>query len=216
RCEDDLGRLETWLPRILARQGAVVVEPWLERVLDLSVQVTIGPDGHVRVDGVTRFETDERGQYLGTFLGRPIRDLEEGLRRAVVGPGRGTRMTEHLKAVGRFVGRALFELGHRGPAGVDALVFRDAVGNHRLKPIVEVNARYTMGHLALGLARQSGRGLGGRFRIITAAVAHRAGARSLAAHVAGLPPGTLCLTDVQTATHAVAVLQFPAQARQPG
>lgn len=205
--EADLPIAAAWLSRTLARQGAVVIEPWLERVLDLSVQISIAADGAVRVDGVTRFETDRRGQYEGSLLGHPLRDLDEDLRMAVIGPGRGWRMFEHLEEAARFVGAALYRLGHQGPAGMDALVYRDPTGNFRLKPIVEVNPRYTMGHLALRLGGHMGSGWSGRFRIVTQALAAREGAESLAAYVAGLAETTLCLTDVQGAGHAVAVLE---------
>ena len=204
--EDDLPLAGAWLARTLARQGAVVIEPWLERILDLSVQIAIAADGAVRVDGVTRFETDLRGQYLGTLLGNPLHGLDEDLRMAIIGPGRGWRMFEHLGEAARFVGSALYRLGHQGPAGMDALVYRDPVGV-RLKPIVEVNPRYTMGHLALRLGRHMGSGWSGRFRILTPALAAREGADSLAAYIEGLEETTLCLSDPEGAEHAVAVLE---------
>ena len=42
--------------------------------------------------------------------------------------------------------------GYCGPVGVDALVYDCPSGRLKLKPVVEVNPRYTMGHLALKLA----------------------------------------------------------------
>ena len=41
-----------------------------------------------------------------------------------------------------------------GPVGVDALVYRDRDGELRLKPVVEVNPRFTMGRIALNMARE--------------------------------------------------------------
>jgi len=68
------------LARTLARQGAVVVEPWLDRVVDLSVQLDVRDDG-ARVLGVTRFFADRRGQYAGHVVGRFDADLEPDARR---------------------------------------------------------------------------------------------------------------------------------------
>ena len=49
-------------------------------------------------------------------------------------------------------------VGVDGPAGIDMIVYRNGRilddGSLRLKPIVEINPRYTMGHVALRLARQ--------------------------------------------------------------
>jgi len=202
----DLPGVRTWMVRTIERQGAVVVEPWLVRLVDLSVQLTVASDGTVRVLGVTRFETDSRGQYIGTLLGDPLRGLDEPLRRALVGPGRGWRMFEHLESLGHFVGARLHELGHRGPAGVDALVHRDDDGQLRLKPIVEVNPRCTMGHVALAVGKQLGRRRVGCFKLINQADAKRAGAGSLADFIASLPEGSICLSDPERASQVVAVV----------
>jgi hypothetical protein len=204
--EADHASARVWTERTVASQGAVVVEAWLDRLLDLSVQINVAEDRSVRVLGVTRFETDSRGQYVGTLLGDPLRAIGTPLRRALVGPGRGWRMFEHLEEVGLFVGARLAGLGHRGPAGIDALVHRDAVGGIRLKPIVEVNPRCTMGHIALALSKQLGKKRPGRFKLLGRADARRAGVSSLGDLVGQLPQGSLCLTDVERASATVAVL----------
>src|SRR6185503_10009987 len=45
-----------------------------------------------------------------------------------------------------------------GPVGIDAFVYRTAQGEPRLKPVVEINPRYTMGRLTLELMRQTAPG----------------------------------------------------------
>jgi len=205
--DEDVQRVRPWVQRMQKAQGAVVVEPWLAGVVDLSVQLVIAAEGRVRIAGITRFETDSRGQYQGTRIGRPLHGLDAPLRRFLIGPGSGWRAFTHLEEVGRFVGRALAQMGYCGPAGVDALVYLDADGAYRLKPIVEVNPRFTMGHLALRVGKRLGNRRTGRFRILTAAMAKKAGAPSLAAHVAAMGDAVLCLTDPLEASHAVAVLE---------
>ena len=43
-----------WLENVLARHGQVVVEPWLDKALDLSLHFDIDGDGQVHVAGWTR------------------------------------------------------------------------------------------------------------------------------------------------------------------
>ncbi|MBI5760512.1 MAG: hypothetical protein HZA46_18510 [Planctomycetales bacterium] len=51
------------------------------------------------------------------------------------------------------VAREVQRRGYFGPLGIDAMLFRDDAGQTRLRPIQDVNARYTMGRLALGWRR---------------------------------------------------------------
>jgi hypothetical protein len=134
--------------RVLAEQGAVVVEPWLDRVLDLSVQLDVGRDGSVRVHPWGRFLCDTRGRYKGAVVGRALADLGPAERRAVA------EAAPVLEAAARHVGEALYARGYAGPAGIDALIARGRDGSLRCKPIVEVNPRMTMGRVAAALARR--------------------------------------------------------------
>jgi len=54
------------------------------------------------------------------------------------------------RAVADVVGEAASSRGFRGPAGVDALLVRTGSGL-RLRPLVDLNPRYTMGHVAQAL-----------------------------------------------------------------
>jgi uncharacterized ferritin-like protein (DUF455 family) len=142
-----------WVERMLERQGVLVVEPRLDRLLDLGLSLQLGTDE----DRVTlqRFFTDARGAYLGHLLAHPFTDapgeVVAALHRAA---GGATALMEALRRLVRFVSRALAALGVEGPAGIDLLVHRvvqaDAV-EYRLKPVVELNPRRTMGHVALAL-----------------------------------------------------------------
>lgn len=143
----DTGVPRRWLARALA-SGPVVVEPWLDRVLDLGIQLSVG-DEVVAVDGTTRNLVDTRGQHRGVALVKGGVGLPEALRRFYLADS--TR--ELLHATGEHIGQALRAAGHRGFAGIDALVYRHG-GGFRLKPVVEVNPRTTMGRVALGLKRR--------------------------------------------------------------
>jgi hypothetical protein len=51
------------------------------------------------------------------------------------------------------VAGTLQRLGYFGPLGIDAMRYRDDTGEIRLRPLQDLNARCTMGRLALGFAR---------------------------------------------------------------
>jgi len=112
---------------------------------------------------------------------------------------------------------------YRGPLGIDAFVYRETGGRPRLKPVVELNPRYTMGRLTLELMRQTAQGSHGRFEIITSTGARAEGHESFAACARARqnqfplqltddsPPrilsGVLCLNDPARAQSALAIFQ---------
>lgn len=156
-----------WLRNTLARQGLIVVEPWLDRVADLSLRLLIPAPGQARIEGVGRVLVDARGQYLGAVLGRPTTGLDSSLARFLHGDGDDPRW---LEAVWRRTAERLAERlapsGYVGPVGVDAILHRDPRGQLRLRPAVEVNARVHMGHVAVHLQRLLARGAVGLWRIV--------------------------------------------------
>ncbi len=138
------------LKNILRQQGQVVVEPWLDKVVDLSLHFDVGAEG-AEVTGWTRFTTDGRGQYRGTFVGSLIAGLDEEVKRFLYGDGRDARRLQHLgEQLAEWLAEPMRTAGYQGPVGVDAMVYRGR-DHLRLKPIVEVNPRTTMGRVALKL-----------------------------------------------------------------
>ena len=152
-------RQRTWLRRVLAEQGVVVLEPLWRRLVDVSVQGRVTASG-VRVDGLTRFVTDAGGRYRGSWLGPWHRGLPSELQRFVHSAGVG----DSLLSVGERVGRVLAEAGHRGPFGVDAMIVDD--DGPALHGLVEVNPRWTLGRIAWALSRRVRRGVPAWLRLI--------------------------------------------------
>ena len=143
-----------WLQKILQRQGEVVVEPWLDRVIDLSLHFDISAEGEVQVRGWTRFLTDDRGQYRGALLGQMAAGLDVELTKFLYGNGRDAkRMSKLGDALAEFLAGPLAAAGYCGPIGVDALVYRDGAGL-KLKPVVEINPRTTMGRVSWELRQR--------------------------------------------------------------
>jgi hypothetical protein len=56
--------------------------------------------------------------------------------------------------------------GYSGPVGVDAMVHRQPDGQLALRPVVEINVRFTMGRVAWELARRFGAQGRGDLRIL--------------------------------------------------
>lgn len=138
-----------------AVEPALLVEPYLDRVMDLSLTFFVTPEAARSIE-LTRFFTSQSGRYLGhrigagaAFFGVPVavlRDLQ-------VSAPKDAQLDRRLGRVAQHVARELAALGYEGPAGIDVLVHRVEGGRHLIKPIVEVNPRLTMGHIARALAK---------------------------------------------------------------
>lgn len=186
-----------WVEGVLQRQGAVVVEPWLEKVADLSFQCRDGV-----LEGWGRFFTDRRGVYRGTWLGRPVDGLPVEVVRFVYGDGRDPdRLPSVFREVAATVGQAM--AGFPAPAGVDALLYRRPDGALALQSRVEVNPRITMGRIALALARRVQPGIPARFDIVPK---DRVRPRVPTLERGLLVDGVVPLTDPEVARWRVAVL----------
>lgn len=138
---------EKWMLHALARSGELLVEPWLERVVDLSVQLRIDSSG-VEVEGISRFFTSPGGRYRGAWIGRWDRSVAAELRQVLLAKADGPSMVERLQQVGLSLGEQLAADGYRGPFGVDAMLYRGRDGL-LMKPVVELNPRHTMGFISL-------------------------------------------------------------------
>lgn len=148
----DETKVRRWVASNLRAHGGLVVEPERARLVDLSFVGRVERDGRVHVEGVTRGLVDAGGAWHGAVVGRPALGLTPELSRALHGEGRRPRyLAEVADDVLGHVGGQLRAAGVEGPFGVDAFVWRDERDGLRLRPIVEVNPRRTMGHVAAAL-----------------------------------------------------------------
>ncbi|MBI3726256.1 hypothetical protein HY251_20210 [bacterium] len=127
------GNGKGWLESAFSRGDPVVLEPWLEREGDLSAHFTVLRDGKVSFLGVVEMLCAKNGCYLGNRIGALA--LEASFR-------------DELERVALRAGAELAREGYFGPAGIDAFV-----SGGRLRALVEVNARHSMGRIALSLSR---------------------------------------------------------------
>lgn len=142
-----------WIANTLAGHGAVVVEPWLERVLDFSALYEAKPGGAVEHLGFTVMENDAAGRFLGIRVGPKWGNLLPEAVAAFLFREAGV-----LELYRKRLPPLLAEIlpGYAGPLGIDAMVHRGADGSLVLKPVVELNVRFTMGRLAWEWMKRSG------------------------------------------------------------
>ncbi len=127
----------------LARCGGAMLEPWLSRRGDLSVTFWIEPGAELRLVGSTDQLTDASGLYRGA-------------RGSVDSRGRvaaNSRWDESARELAVPLANAAAAEDYAGPLGVDIIAFRTPEGETALHP-VELNARYTVGCIAVGLVRR--------------------------------------------------------------
>jgi len=159
------------------------------------VQIVVGKEEHA-VLGLTRFLTNNRGQYVGHILGRKLDALSPDVVRAYHEQDVAGQLTD----IAAQVASELSLAGYVGPAGMDALLYRDG-SSIRLYPIVEINTRYTMGRLALALDRRVHASASARWHHLSRGEIERQGDKSIqdfATRIAGLVPITRksdCLTS---------------------
>jgi hypothetical protein len=126
------GAQAAWVLKRLARGETLIFQPWLEVVREYGVVAEVRSDGSHTVLGVSDPRTNGAGTGMGYLLGRPPAP---------------ERMKE-LEETARVVCERLFAEGYHGPVGLDAI--EHAGGLH---PLLEVNARYTMGFIAIAVER---------------------------------------------------------------
>jgi hypothetical protein len=133
----------------LDMRGGAIVEPWFKRAWDLSSQWFIDAHGEPHHLGNTLQNCKPSGLYLGCEIlkrdGRFTSSITRG------GHDYDDELTERTRALVEEAAK----VGYRGPCGVDGLTWRDDRGVEHLRPIVELNARFTAGTIALGLAMRA-------------------------------------------------------------
>ncbi len=134
----------SFVQRCQEREG-FLLEPWLERKEDLSSQYWIHADGSVEHLGSLRLFNNASGGYLG----------HGGLlcsQRSVIS---GSPFDQQLIHTSMPLVREVAAQDYVGPLGVDAFSFQDPESEAVLfRPLLECNARYTMGTIALGLVKR--------------------------------------------------------------
>jgi hypothetical protein len=129
----------------LAGKGGALLEPWLKRSADFSTQLWVGAEGELLLLGSLELVVDRSGLYRGH-------------RGTVDSRGRvtsGSPYDEKLRESAVLVAQAAAAQGYLGPCGVDAFAYQADEEGERLRPVVEFNARFTVGIIAIGMLRRA-------------------------------------------------------------
>ena len=221
---DLLDAQRRWLANSVRRGQTLVVEPWLERVLDFSVQLEMTADG-LKLCGYTGLLNDARGRFQGNWAEPhhhkriPSRIIARFTEAADV----SGMLLAHYARLFDLLAAELRRREFVGPLGLDAFIYKDAAGKIRLKPVVELNPRFTMGRLTVELMKQVCQGGCGWFRLVNLARLRGEGVADFPAYARWLAErhplqlagetapqirsGALCLNDPARAQVCLAVLQ---------
>lgn len=135
----------TALPKALP-EGTWVIEPYYEKVIDFSTQYELMRDGRLKTWEPRFFATDTRFQYRGSYVGNWGYHSSREAEFQVLQSSKAVLRKSHQKVV-----EILSQQNYCGPFGIDSMICRDPAGVLSVVPVIEVNARYTMGRVALEL-----------------------------------------------------------------
>jgi hypothetical protein len=143
-------KIRAALPR-LARQGGAVLEPWLDRQVDLSAMLHIAEPGAPGPGGVTLLGTaEQRLAPSGVYLGH-LGEIDSRGRVFSADP-----WEEAMREAAGAIAQQAQRTGYWGPCGIDGFTFRGpGPGTPILRPVVEFNARFTVGIVVIGLIRRA-------------------------------------------------------------
>lgn len=132
---------------IVKDQGYAIVEPYLNKVLDLAYQFEI-KKGKVEYLGISNFSTDYKGQYNGNSLnGLPVH-LEKNLIDFV------NLMPEIIiPAAIKVIEKSDLAIYYEGIFGLDTLIYLNDKNELKINPCLEINVRQNMGLLSIYLEK---------------------------------------------------------------
>lgn len=206
-----------WLAHAVEEGRQVVVEPWLERELDFSIQLEMETRGLV-LCGYTGLLNDRKGQFLGNWAEPTYTRCPPQRAAALLGahPEIARHLQRFYDEVFSMLEAELRRAGFSGPIGMDAFVYRTPHGDCRLKPVVEINPRYTMGRLTVELMKSICPGCHGLLRLVSLAQVRREGFADLSSYASSLRgrfPMRLEGEKSGKIRQGVLVLNDPAQAQ---
>lgn len=215
---------QQWLANAFENGREVVIEPWLERALDFSVQLEMGTR-ELKLCGCTGLINDAKGQFQANWAEPNFaRRVPQGVTALFdTIPDISSRLQRVYAEIFSMLEAELRAVSFTGTVGIDAFVYKTETGQRRVKPVVEINPRYTMGRLTVELMRQAAPGSSGVFRLVNHAQLRGLGVEDFSNYakrlkekfplrlegepVAKIREGAICLNDPAAAQVVLATFQ---------
>lgn len=139
-----------WAKNIIAYQNGIILEPYYNKVQDFAMEFYL-EDNKVNYCGLSIFSS-LHGAYTGSLI-----DSEEK-KRNLLGQYIETELLDTIKGCLMYLLNQNIKDKYKGPLGIDMMIvgsrcsFEHSTSQHYyIHPLVEVNFRRTMGHVALSL-----------------------------------------------------------------
>jgi hypothetical protein len=133
--------LKKWAQNVLQNQGSIVVEPWVKRLNDFSL-IFENREGKASFLSETKMIIDSRGGYKGCW----VKANQQG----------SVLNEEYLDLLTKILTKRLFEklkVIKNICFSVDGFTFFNHKDEIALRPISEINFRYSMGRIAVELKK---------------------------------------------------------------
>ena len=217
-----------WMINSFEKGQTLVIEPWLAREMDFSAQLEMTTDG-LKLCGYTGLFNDRKGQFQANSAApNHARQIPTTVTSLFAAPADLVARLHGLYAkVFAVLETELRAAEFSGPLGIDAFVYRTSLGDCRVKPVVEINPRYTMGRVTVELMKQVAPGSHGLFRLLNRATLKGLGFDSFPAYASHLhqhhpltmkgeprsriSEGALCLNDPAAVQVCLAVFEVTRQ-----
>lgn len=138
-----------WANNVIKQQGSIMVEPYYNKVKDFGMEFIVNKDG-VHYVGLSVFHT-MNGAYIGNSLEKE--EVKQELLSTYISIPVLNNIAQTLETL---LSKQLTGI-YYGALGVDMMIVangsRGDVG-FKLHPLVEINLRRTMGHVALSLSNK--------------------------------------------------------------
>jgi hypothetical protein len=156
----------SWIRRRIGAGGRLYFEPRVDSLCELSTHwclsksefdqgLDAGRLAEPELIGTTQLLVDRSGQYVGSI---PVDHA--AIDKSMFGCSERSisrEMFDQMQSDTRLVTEEARSLGYHGPISVDSMVYRGPAGEPLLRSIQDVNARFTMGRIALEWCRRFAR-----------------------------------------------------------
>jgi hypothetical protein len=132
---------------IIKEQGFVMVEPYLNKVLDFSFQFEL-KNKKLKFLGISNFSTDKKGQYQGNYLNGLPDNISENIRMF-----QKKAISDILPNLIPILENSELAVLYEGNFSVDTLTYATINNELKINPCLEINVRQNMGLLSLQLEK---------------------------------------------------------------